>query len=104
MPLLYSEGVCTVYSRGSPCGYPGPCGCLPLFPSSGITRFIRQRYKIWDESCLLCLTPGYSNNFLQLRYLSATLAYGACAHLYYYCLALEHPFLPPLDNCLSAYL
>src|SRR5260221_650178 len=51
MPLLYSEGVCTVYSRGSPCGYPGPCGCLPLFPSSGMTRFIRHRYKIWDESC-----------------------------------------------------
>src|SRR5258708_40321320 len=52
MPLLSSEGVCTVYSRGSPCGYPGPCGCLPLFPSSGMTRFIRHRHKIWDESCL----------------------------------------------------
>jgi hypothetical protein len=31
---------------------PGLCGRLPLFPSSCMTRFIRQRFKIRDESCL----------------------------------------------------
>src|SRR5258708_5438118 len=53
--LLSSEGVYTVSSRGSPSNYRGPCGCLPLFSSSGMTRFIRHRCKIRDESCFFVI-------------------------------------------------
>src|SRR5258706_16360382 len=82
MPLLYDEEAsqaasCRVGALGLrglglrgrrhddvPCGRPGLCGRLPLFPSSCMTRFIRQRFKIRDESCL---TPAVINEILSTQ-------------------------------------